>query len=134
MTRLTNLNLFQSSAFSLDRPSLAVVFLPTPILNLGLTEHTFYLPVLAQDAEPADRLIEAEQQWENLRVPRSKIALLTRGSTVLDQDDLERLKPVQLARIMRQLHNPVATSTPKRLKAFGTSPAFTMYVCFCSCE
>lgn len=126
MLQLADFNAFQSSAFYLDRPSLAVVFLPAPALTLRHAEHTLYLPVLAQDADPADKLIEAEQQWEILGVPRSKVAMLTRGSTVLDQDDLERIKPMQLARVMRYLYSSATPSETKRPKTFAASPALTM--------
>ncbi|CCM00089.1 uncharacterized protein FIBRA_02116 [Fibroporia radiculosa] len=95
-----------SSYVSLDRPSLAVVFLPSAMK--ALPDHTLYLPVLARSLSvvdlpySADQLLDAEQYWDTLRVSRSKVVSTTMGSSaVIDHDEIERFAPRLVFRALR---------------------------------
>ncbi|KZT72987.1 hypothetical protein DAEQUDRAFT_722081 [Daedalea quercina L-15889] len=95
-----------SSFAPLDRPSLAVVFLPSSLTFVP--NHTLYLPVLAHSPSvidvpfSADQLLDAEQQWDTLRVSRNKVVPVSRcSSSVVDVDEVERVAPKQLARVLR---------------------------------
>ncbi|TFY50458.1 hypothetical protein EVJ58_g11043 [Rhodofomes roseus] len=92
----------------LDRPSLAVVFLPSPLSFVP--DHSLYLPVLAHSPSvldfpfSADQLLDAEQQWDTLNLPRGKVVPLSRcSSSVVDVDEVERVAPKPLARALRPL-------------------------------
>ncbi|KAI0367780.1 hypothetical protein BV20DRAFT_949452 [Pilatotrama ljubarskyi] len=104
----------EPSPFALaQKPSLAVVFLPSPVRTVP--EHTLYLPVLAPDSldgdeddlfESGDRLLDAEHQWGSLGIPKDRIisAGFTPGrSAVVDEDDIERASPARVARVLRPL-------------------------------
>ncbi|KAH9945169.1 uncharacterized protein BXZ73DRAFT_86712 [Epithele typhae] len=96
---------------SLDRPSLAIVLLPSP--DVVLSQHTLYLPVLSQleedlseKAETTDRLLDAEQQWENMGVPASQLvsrAFTSTKSLVVEEDEIERASRMRVARYFKPL-------------------------------
>ncbi|OCH95391.1 hypothetical protein OBBRIDRAFT_788275 [Obba rivulosa] len=119
-----------SSPIHWNRPSLAIVFLPTD--SLTLPEHTVYLPVLAQsltllDLPSSDRLLDAEQQWDALGIPRSKLAVFSRGSSsVIDQDELERTRPLQVARALRPMFAASVSKQSRRLISKHTLTIFAM--------
>ncbi|KAH9849708.1 hypothetical protein C2E23DRAFT_838127 [Lenzites betulinus] len=94
------------------KPSLAVVFLPSAVR--AVPGHTLYLPVLAQNTlddddelvESGDRLLDAEQDWQCMGIPRSCVisAAFTGGkSTVVEEDEIERASPTRVARALRPL-------------------------------
>ncbi|OJT11447.1 hypothetical protein TRAPUB_11999 [Trametes pubescens] len=101
-----------SFASHAEKPSLAIVFLPSAVTVVP--EHTLYLPVLAQDTteddddlfESSDRLLDAEHDWQVLGMPKSRTvsAFITAGkSSVVEEDDLERASPARVARAFRPL-------------------------------
>ncbi|RPD60096.1 hypothetical protein L226DRAFT_535034 [Lentinus tigrinus ALCF2SS1-7] len=95
------------------RPSLAVIFLPSPIVSVP--EHTLYLPVLTQEElddddddafVPIDRLLDAEHQWETMGVPKGKLvspAFSFCKSAVIEEEEIERASPAKVARALRPL-------------------------------
>ncbi|KZT00816.1 uncharacterized protein LAESUDRAFT_816283 [Laetiporus sulphureus 93-53] len=115
------------SCVPLERPSLAVVFLPAP--PLSLPEHTLYLPVVAQrlsmEGVPhsADQLFDAEQQWETLHIPRNKVARLSPFYTVIEREEVERSVPRYVARVLRPLF---ARSDRKPAQTFPSRHALTI--------
>ncbi|GBE88011.1 hypothetical protein SCP_1202370 [Sparassis crispa] len=111
-----------SSYVSLDRPSLAIVFLPATVLNLP--EHTLYLPMLAQSFSVVDlpycpdHLLDAEQQWETCGIPHSKVVRLARGSSsVVEPDEVERARPLQVARALRPVLAMEVSTSMQRLRS-----------------
>ncbi|OSX57752.1 hypothetical protein POSPLADRAFT_1067785 [Postia placenta MAD-698-R-SB12] len=51
----------------------------------------------------ADQLLDAEQHWETLGVSRRKIVALSSGSSVVDQEDVDRAGTRQITRALRPL-------------------------------
>ncbi|EMD34070.1 hypothetical protein CERSUDRAFT_117582 [Gelatoporia subvermispora B] len=116
-------------SFHWGRPSLAIVFLPTD--SITLPEHTLYLPVLAQSLAvldlPSDQLLDAEQQWELIGIPQSKLARLSRySSSVIDQDELERARPLQVSRALRPLFADSVSKQSRGLISKHTLTIFAM--------
>ncbi|KAI0635950.1 hypothetical protein C8Q77DRAFT_603858 [Trametes polyzona] len=102
----------QGSLGLADKPSLAVVFLPSTIR--AVPEHTLYLPVLAPDAleddddvlDRSDRLLDAEQDWQLMCVPKERLvsaAFASGRSAVVEEDEIERASPTRVARALRPL-------------------------------
>lgn len=105
-----------------------------------MPEHTLYLPVLTQDTteddddlfESSDRLLDAEQDWQLLGIPKNKTvsAFISAGkSTVVEEDDLERASPARVARAFRPLLPWTQVWSSQNLTS---RHALTMYVhpCF----
>ncbi|KAH9949910.1 hypothetical protein B0H21DRAFT_725212 [Amylocystis lapponica] len=97
----------------------------------SVPEHTLYLPVLAQNFTVVDlpyspdQLLDAEQQWELLGIPRTKRAVLSRGSSsVIDQEELERARPLQVCRAFQPL-----LDRPQRriIQRRSSTHAFTIF-------
>ncbi len=96
-----------------DRPSLAVVFLPSPIV--AVPEHTLYLPILNPEESddedddalaPIDRLLDAEHQWEAMGLPKGKLvssALSFSKSSVIEEEEIARASPSKVSRALRPL-------------------------------
>ncbi|KAJ3014980.1 hypothetical protein NUW54_g1163 [Trametes sanguinea] len=87
------------------KPSLAVVFVPSVLTQVP--EHTLYLPVLTQDTfdeeddllESGDRLLDAEHQWDSLRIPKDKVisaAFVASKSAVVEEEEIRISHPVML--------------------------------------
>lgn len=77
-----------------------------------MPEHTLYLPVLTQDdlednEEPTasgDRLLDAEQQLDNMLVSRSGlVSAAFSTSTVVEEEEIERASSARVARAFRPL-------------------------------
>ncbi|PCH42173.1 hypothetical protein WOLCODRAFT_137744 [Wolfiporia cocos MD-104 SS10] len=118
-----------SSFIPLDKPSLAVVFLPSSVSDLP--EHTLYLPVLTQGfgvadvPHSADQLLDAEQHWETLGIPFGKVAPLATGqSAVLEQEEIDHASAKQIARALRPLF---ATADRKPAHKLPSKHAFTIF-------
>ncbi|KII89967.1 hypothetical protein PLICRDRAFT_123998 [Plicaturopsis crispa FD-325 SS-3] len=89
-----------------NRPSLAVVFLPS-FPHISARDHTFFLPMLLPSGAPSgtDDLAEekalvyddAEMSWDFLRIPRKKTLLLKdhAESPIVDAEDIEKLDPAR---------------------------------------
>ncbi|RDX57279.1 hypothetical protein OH76DRAFT_1492399 [Lentinus brumalis] len=99
--------------FFFYRPSLAVVFLPSPIV--AVPEHTLYLPILNPEESddedddalaPIDRLLDAEHQWEAMGLPKGKLvssALSFSKSSVIEEEEIARASPSKVSRALRPL-------------------------------
>ncbi|KAJ7284970.1 hypothetical protein C8J57DRAFT_1052593 [Mycena rebaudengoi] len=87
------------SSWSLGRPSLAIVFLPSTIPHLP--EHTLYLPVLLPPAHGHFDETEARESWALHDIPSSRILRLTGDSdspVVVDDAELRsRVDPKLVA-------------------------------------
>ncbi|KAI0250271.1 hypothetical protein BJV78DRAFT_1220934 [Lactifluus subvellereus] len=110
----------------LDKPSLAIVFLPTFLPSLPL--HTLFLPVIAStshdlDASGFDERERQvfEQQWSIFKIPK-KQHLFPGAATILTVDEVGRMGALEVAqafeplqplrrKILRGIKNQVA-STP----------------------
>ncbi|KAI0955831.1 hypothetical protein AcV7_006394 [Taiwanofungus camphoratus] len=128
-TELYNADDDSSFVLPLDRPSLAIIFLPSAITTLH--EHTLYLPVFTQTlsiigmSASTDQLFDAEQQWETFGIPRSKLAKFSRSaSSVVDQEEIERARPLQVARACRPLFDRCDKKSTQRL---SSKHAFTLF-------
>ncbi|CDO78178.1 hypothetical protein BN946_scf184797.g4 [Trametes cinnabarina] len=95
-----------------QKPSLAIIFMPSALTVVP--EHTLYLPLLAQDTfdeeddlfESSDRLLDAEHQWESLRVSKDRIvssAFAPGRSAVVEEEEIRRASPARVARALRPL-------------------------------
>ncbi|KAI0649094.1 hypothetical protein C8Q79DRAFT_948796 [Trametes meyenii] len=103
----------EPSAFAaMQKPSLAVVFLPAPVR--AVPEHTLYLPVLTQDSlnddddlfGPGDRLLDAEHHWDTLGISKERVisaAFARSQSSVVEEEEIERASPVKVVRALRPL-------------------------------
>ncbi|PFH52967.1 hypothetical protein AMATHDRAFT_1699 [Amanita thiersii Skay4041] len=118
-----------------DRPSLAVVFLPSPSLY-ALPEHTLYLPIILQhDIMDHLRGAEvtrdaAEATWKLLSVPASKTLRLNRGSmpSILSSADLPNLEPCRVNRAFQKLFLHTKKQSIKTLSDHLSSvPAVTFF-------
>lgn len=75
-----------------------------------------------------DQLFDAEQQWETFGIPRSKLAKFSRSaSSVVDQEEIERARPLQVARACRPLFDRCDKKSTQRL---SSKHAFTLYVIY----
>ncbi|KAH9928305.1 uncharacterized protein B0H18DRAFT_1117987 [Fomitopsis serialis] len=120
-----------SSFVPFDRPSLAVVFLPSPLTFVP--DHSLYLPVLAHSPSvidipfSADQLLDAEQQWDTFNVPQRKVVPVSRcSSSVVDVDEIERVAPKQLARALRPLFAGEVRQSPRFTQRIASKHAFTI--------
>ncbi|KAI1796831.1 hypothetical protein LXA43DRAFT_984708 [Ganoderma leucocontextum] len=111
---LSNSGKWPSALVLAERPSLAIVFLPSA--NVTVPDHTLYLPVLHQDEveeeddidtfTPVDRLLDAEHQWDTLRVAKGRLvsrAFTSSGSTVVEEEEIERASPAKVRRALQPL-------------------------------
>lgn len=97
-------------------------------------DHSLYLPVLAQSPNAidvpfaADQLLDAEQQWDTFNIPRSKVVPLSRcSSSVVDVDEVERVAPKQLARVLRPVTE--VQRAEGLVQRIAPRHALTMYAC-----
>jgi len=112
-----------------DRPSLAVVYLPSSSPP-SLSEHTFYLPVFVPSPSFVDSLgfddtaarKSAQDMWNLLAIPTSKTMRLCEDgmSCLFDSQDLRLLKPQHV----RHEFQRIAMQTKER-QAKGFSHQFT---------
>ncbi|KAM6504509.1 hypothetical protein JOM56_001452 [Amanita muscaria] len=117
-----------------DRPSLAVVFLPSDSLRV-LPEHTFYLPIFV-DVDSADVVAHdasvrssAERAWRMLPVPPGKTLCLGNGPTsILSSSELENVEPFRAHRALQRLLLPAKKQPSKTFADHLSSvPAVTFF-------
>ncbi|KAI0833500.1 hypothetical protein BC628DRAFT_1344021 [Trametes gibbosa] len=122
-----------STVSFVGKPSLAIVFLPSAVR--AVPGHTLYLPVLAQNVldddddliESGDRLLDAEQEWQCMGIPKHRIisaAFTTGKSTVVEEDEIERASPTKVARALRPL---LAWTEALSVQRLTSRHAFTIF-------
>lgn len=129
-THSTSLTFQPQTPFELDGPSLAIIFLPS-FSDIAIAEHTLYLPVIMSSLPspvdvlgPTDYLLEAEQQWEALAAPSSRLTSFSQPcSPVVEQDVLEEASSQQVGQAFRQLF-----PSPKQVLPKVSAHTLTMYV------
>jgi hypothetical protein len=116
----------------LNKPSLAVVFLPTFLPSLP--PHTLFLPVIASTSHEYDaggfdereRQV-FEQQWSIFNIPK-KQHLFPSAATILTTDEVVRMEALEVARAFEPLQ-PLRRKILRGIKnQVVTTPAVTMYV------
>ncbi|KAF8638243.1 hypothetical protein AX17_002265 [Amanita inopinata Kibby_2008] len=102
------------------KPSLAVVYLPSPALA-ALPEHSFYLPIVLQHGlldkvSDAGVYSAAESAWKLLSIPASKTLRLGDypGPWMLSEGDIQALEPIRVYRALQRVHTKKQT-----VKAFS---------------
>ncbi|PPQ69079.1 hypothetical protein CVT26_003554 [Gymnopilus dilepis] len=98
-----------------DRPSLAIVYLPTAKLPV-LSWHDGYLPVLVPSITDLDSnvmLHAAEDDWELLGVPSSRVIQPgARQSVIFEPDELSLVSATQIIREIRRDNRKNTTPRP----------------------
>lgn len=99
-----------------------------------MPDHSLYLPILAQCPSvldvpfAADQLLDAEQQWDTLNIHRSKVVPISRcSSSVVDVDEVERVAPKQLARVLRPVLAGEVPRAAGLVQRIAPRHALTMY-------
>ncbi|KAF8632197.1 hypothetical protein AX15_001963 [Amanita polypyramis BW_CC] len=123
-----------STSSNSDRPSLAVVFLPSPTLH-ALPEHTFYLPITidsndTDDAGDTSARDGAESVWTSLSVPVSKTLRLGSHSPsrILSSSEIQKLDSYRAHRVLQRLVLHTKKQTVKTLSDHLSSvPAVTFF-------
>ena len=99
-----------------------------------MPDHSLYLPILAQSPSvldvpfAADQLLDAEQQWDTLNIHRSKVVPISRcSSSVVDVDEVERVTPKQLARVLRPVLAGEVPRAASLVQRIAPRHALTMY-------
>ncbi|EGN99270.1 hypothetical protein SERLA73DRAFT_182188 [Serpula lacrymans var. lacrymans S7.3] len=115
-----------------DQPSLAIVYMPcSPI---SLSTHTFYLPILVPSLSVLDSLGSedtlrgsAQQMWDVLNIPQSKIFPIMEGthSSVVEEEIINRLPPSQVCRAFERLLTR-GKRTNKGLRELNHAPVITL--------
>ncbi|KAK2463398.1 hypothetical protein APHAL10511_004484 [Amanita phalloides] len=108
-----------STSSNSDRPSLAVVFLPSSALR-ALPEHTFYLPIIvdsdaADTADEADIRNNAERTWTSFVVPISRTLRLGHRSILSSSD----IREVDSYRAHRALQRPFLYNKKQTIKTLS---------------
>jgi hypothetical protein len=116
----------------LDKPSLAIVFLPTFLPSLP--PHTLFLPAITstfheRDAGGFDERERQvfEQQWSIFNISK-KQHLFPSAATILAVDEVDRIEALEVARAFQPLQ-PLRRGLLRGIKnQVATTPAVTMYV------
>lgn len=115
-----------------DRPSLAVVLLPSTLH--ALPEHTLYLPIFLDTGATnhADDLYtrnNVESTWMALSVPADKtLRLGSHSSLMLSSSQIQNMNPYRAHRALQRLFSYNKKQTTKTLSEHLSSvPAVTLY-------
>ncbi|KDQ59272.1 hypothetical protein JAAARDRAFT_33996 [Jaapia argillacea MUCL 33604] len=100
-----------SVEISPDRPSLAIIFLPSSLTSVP--DHTFYLPVLVPPSSMLNSFSKeieknaAQHRWASLGIPSAKVLSLGEGnSSIMDASELDNLEPEIVYRQMTPFFRP----------------------------
>lgn len=116
-----------------DRPSLAVVLLPSTLH--ALPEHTLYLPIIldtgaTDNADDPYARNNVESTWMSLSIPTDKtLRLGSHSSLMLSSSQIENMNPYRAHRALQRLFSyNNKKQTPKTLSEHLSSvPAVTLY-------
>lgn len=104
-----------STKCSVDRPSLAVVFLPSDYTLPSSAEHDYYLPVFVRSSTAMDpfcpedaTLLAAHHVWDMLAIPIDKTLQLREigQSRILDSEDLDQVQPSHAHHVFELISAP----------------------------
>jgi len=117
-----------------DRPSVAVVFLPSTLY--ALPEHTLYLPIIldtgaVENADDVYARNNAESTWMSLSVPANKtLRLGSQSSSILSSSQIQSVNPYRVHRALQKPFTYNKKQTTKTLSEHLSSiPAVTLYDC-----
>ena len=107
---------------SSDRPSLAVIYLPSNRSLPLSTDHDYYLPVFVRpfvDVNPpevVDAASEARRIWDTLAIPTTKILRLVESEKfyIPDNEDLDEVRPSHVQDIFQRIAAPEVKKPLKR--------------------
>lgn len=115
-----------------DRPSLAVVLLPSTLH--ALPEHTLYLPIIldtgaTDNADDPYARSNVESTWMSLSIPTDKtLRLGSHSSLMLSSSQIENMNPYRAHRALQRLFSYNKKQSTKTLSDHLSSvPAVTLY-------